>query len=136
TGKELIGRAIPQQRPHPEPRFLAVNCAAITANLLENQLFGPRKGPFTGADRDAAGLLVHAGPGTVLLDEIGELPPGTQAKLLRAIEQKEVFPVGANEPVRVEARILAATNKDLARAAAEGRFREDLSHRPNVVSIR
>jgi DNA-binding NtrC family response regulator len=138
TGKELMARAIHRfaQAARPtEGRFLAVNCAAIPADLLENQLFGHRKGAFTGADRDAVGIFAHAGAGTVFLDEIGELPLGTQAKLLRAIEQKEVFPVGANEPMKVEARILAATNKDLAREAAEGRFREDLFYRLNVVSI-
>ena len=139
TGKELMARAIhafAQAARPTDGRFLAVNCAAIPSELLESQLFGHRKGAFTGADRDAPGLFAHAGQGTVFLDEIGELPPGTQAKLLRAIEQKEVFPVGANEPVTVEARILAATNKDLARETAEGRFREDLFYRLNVVSIR
>src|SRR5262249_22117995 len=104
--------------------------------LLENQLFGHRKGAFTGADKDQAGVFVHAESGTVFLDEIGELPPATQAKLLRAIEQKEGFPVGANEPVLVEARILAATNKNLAAEVEQGRFREDLYYRLNVVSIR
>jgi DNA-binding NtrC family response regulator len=139
TGKELLARAVHRFAQAARPtdgRFLAVNCAAIPADLLENQLFGHRKGAFTGADRDSAGVFVHAGQGTVFLDEIGELPLGTQAKLLRAIEQKEVFPVGANEPVKVDARILAATNKDLAREVAEGRFREDLYYRLNVVSIR
>jgi DNA-binding NtrC family response regulator len=138
TGKELLARAVHRFAQAAKPtdgRFLAVNCAAIPPDLLENQLFGHRKGAFTGADRDSAGVFAHAGPGTVFLDEIGELPLGTQAKLLRAIEQKEVFPVGANEPVRVDARVLAATNKDLAREAAEGRFREDLYYRLNVVSI-
>jgi DNA-binding NtrC family response regulator len=135
TGKELVARAIHQQGPDPEARFLAVNCAAIPADLLENQLFGHRKGAFTGADRDQAGVFVHAGPGIVFLDEIGELPPGTQAKLLRAIEQKEVLPVGANEPVEVAARVLAATNKDLRREVEQGRFREDLFYRLNVVTI-
>ncbi|HXG08154.1 MAG TPA: sigma-54 dependent transcriptional regulator [Gemmataceae bacterium] len=135
TGKELIARAIHRQGPNPEGRFLPVNCAAIPPDLLENQLFGHRKGAFTGADRDQAGVFVHAGAGTVFLDEIGELPLATQAKLLRAIEQKEVLPVGANEPVRVEARVLAATNKDLAREVEQGRFREDLYYRLNVVTI-
>src|SRR5581483_9716849 len=135
TGKELVARAIHDQGGAPG-RFLAVNCAAIPHDLLENQLFGHRKGAFTGADREQAGVFVHAGAGTVFLDEIGEMALGTQAKLLRAIEQKEILPVGANEPVRVEARVLAATNKDLAKEAAEGRFREDLYYRLNVVSIR
>lgn len=135
TGKELIARAIHRQGPAPDARFLPINCAAIPAELLESQLFGRRKGAFTGADRDQAGLFVHAGEGTVFLDEIGELPPAMQAKLLRSIEQKEVQPVGANEPVTVEARVLAATNKDLKREVAEGRFREDLFYRLNVVMI-
>lgn len=139
TGKELMARAVHHfgQRVNPsDGRFIAVNCAAIPSDLLENQLFGHRKGAFTGADKDTAGVFAHAGTGTVFLDEIGELPLATQAKLLRAIEQKEVFPVGANEPVQVAARVVAATNKDLAKEAAEGRFREDLFYRLNVVSIR
>ncbi len=135
TGKELVARAIHAQGPHADARFLAVNCAAIPHELLENQLFGHRKGAFTGADREQAGVFVHAGAGTVFLDEIGELPSATQAKLLRAIEQKEILPVGANEPVQVEARVLAATNKDLAREVEQGRFREDLYYRLNVVTI-
>jgi DNA-binding NtrC family response regulator len=135
TGKELIARAIHRQGADPDARFLAVNCAAIPHDLLENQLFGHRKGAFTGADRDQPGVFVHAGSGTVFLDEIGELPHATQAKLLRAIEQKEVQPVGAAEPVRVEARVLAATNKDLKKEVDQGRFREDLFYRLNVVSV-
>jgi DNA-binding NtrC family response regulator len=135
TGKELIARAIHEQGGGKESRFLAVNCAAIPNELLENQLFGHRKGAFTGADRDQAGVFVHAGAGTVFLDEVGELAQATQAKLLRAIEQKEVLPVGANEPVQVEARVLAATNKDLGREVEQGRFREDLFYRLNVVCI-
>ena len=133
TGKELVARAIHDQGA--AGRFLAVNCAAIPHELLENQLFGHRKGAFTGADRDQAGLFVHAGAGTVFLDEVGEMPIATQAKLLRAIEQKEVLPVGANEPVRVEARVLAATNKDLMKEVEAGRFREDLYYRLNVVCV-
>jgi DNA-binding NtrC family response regulator len=135
TGKELIARAIHRQSNGADARFLPVNCAAIPSDLIENQLFGHRKGAFTGADRDQAGMFVHAGPGTVFLDEIGELPLATQAKLLRAIEQKEVLPVGADEPVAVRARILAATNKNLGREVELGRFREDLYYRLNVVSI-
>jgi DNA-binding NtrC family response regulator len=135
TGKELIARAIHRLGPDPDARFLAVNCAAIPHDLLENQLFGHRKGAFTGADRDQAGVFVHAGSGTVFLDEIAELGHATQAKLLRAIEQKEVLPVGANEPIRVAARVLAATNKDLRKEVAEGRFREDVFYRLNVVTI-
>jgi DNA-binding NtrC family response regulator len=152
TGKELVARAIhagnaergsritdPDGTARPTlraSRFIAVNCAAIPHDLLENQLFGHRKGAFTGADRDQAGVFVHAGAGTVFLDEIGEMPQAIQAKLLRAIEQKEVLPVGANEPLFVEARVLAATNKDLLREVEAGRFREDLYYRLNVVSVR
>jgi DNA-binding NtrC family response regulator len=135
TGKELIARAIHHQGTGRDGRFLALNCAAIPHDLLENQLFGHRKGAFTGADRDQAGVFLHAGNGTVFLDEIGELPAGTQAKLLRAIEQKEILPVGANEPVCVAARVLAATNKNLFQEVEQGRFREDLYYRLNVVSI-
>jgi DNA-binding NtrC family response regulator len=141
TGKELVARALHDQgvaarEEARTARFIAVNCAAIPHELLENQLFGHRKGAFTGADRDQAGVFVHAGVGTVFLDEVGEMPLATQAKLLRAIEQKEVLPVGANEPIRVEARVLAATNKDLFEEVEAGRFREDLYYRLNVVSIR
>jgi DNA-binding NtrC family response regulator len=142
TGKELIARAIhrlgdPAREGGGEPsRFIAVNCAAIPHDLLENQLFGHRKGAFTGADRDQAGVFVHAAGGTIFLDEIGELPLATQAKMLRAIEQKEIMPVGANEPLCVEARVLAATNKDLKREVEQGRFREDLYYRIHVVCIR
>jgi DNA-binding NtrC family response regulator len=146
TGKEVIARAIHQvsertDRPVDRaatqiaPRFVPINCAAIPHDLLENQLFGHRRGAFTGADRDHPGVFVHAGNGTVFLDEIGEMPPATQAKLLRVIEQKEILPVGAHEPCRVEARILAASNKDLKAAVAAGTFREDLFYRLNVVCI-
>jgi DNA-binding NtrC family response regulator len=135
TGKELVARAIHRQSAGADARFVPLNCAAIPHDLLENQLFGHRKGAFTGADRDQAGVFIHAGPGTVFLDEIGELPLATQAKLLRAIEQKEVLPVGADEPVAVKARILAATNKNLGHEVEHGRFREDLYYRLNVVSI-
>jgi DNA-binding NtrC family response regulator len=134
TGKELIARAIHHQGGG-DARFLAINCAAIPHDLLENQLFGHRKGAFTGADRDQTGVFIHAGAGTVFLDEIAELSSPTQAKLLRAIEQKEILPVGANEPVSFQARVLAATNKDLPREVEQGRFREDLFYRLNVVAI-
>ncbi len=138
SGKEVLARFIHRQSG-VEPakgRFLALNCAAIPNELIENQLFGHRRGAFTGADRDQVGVFIHAGAGTVFLDEIGELSPPMQAKLLRVIEQKEVLPVGANEPVQIEARIITATNKDLARETEAGRFREDLYYRLNVVSLR
>jgi len=135
TGKEVIARALHTAANRENNRFIPINCAAIPHDLLENQLFGHRKGSFTGADRDQPGVFVHAGNGTVFLDEIGEMPLATQAKLLRAIEQKEVMPVGANEPVKVEARVLAATNKDLQAEVEAGRFRADLFYRLNVVCI-
>src|SRR5262249_13780309 len=136
TGKELVARAIHQQSGASQARFIAINCAAIPHDLLENQLFGHRKGAFTGADRDQVGVLLHAGSGTVFLDEIGDLSPATQGKILRAIEQKEILPVGANEPIRFEARLLAATNRDLEKEVEAGRFREDLYYRLNVVRIK
>ena len=139
TGKELIARAIHEwgsdAAARGPSRFVAVNCAAIPHDLLENQLFGHRKGAFTGADRDQAGVFVHAGAGTVFLDEIGEMPLATQAKLLRAIEQKEMHAGRRQRTARVEARVLAATNKDLKREVEAGRFREDLFYRLNVVCI-
>ncbi len=137
TGKELLARAVHQfgQAARPDGRFLPVNCAAIPPDLIEGTLFGHQKGAFTGADRDTPGVFRHAAHGTVFLDEIGELPLPTQAKLLRVIEQREVFPVGADEPVATTARVVAATNKDLQAEADAGRFRPDLFYRLNVVSI-
>jgi DNA-binding NtrC family response regulator len=135
TGKELVARALHSLGPASDDLFLAINCAAIPHDLLENQLFGHVRGAFTGADRDHAGLFVAAGRGTVFLDEIGELPRSTQAKLLRAIENKEVLPVGATHPVSFHARMLAATNKNLAAEVAAERFRADLYYRLDVVSI-
>jgi DNA-binding NtrC family response regulator len=135
TGKELVARALHSLGPAPEELFLAINCAAIPHDLLENQLFGHVRGAFTGADRDRAGLFVAAGRGTVFLDEIAELSRSTQAKLLRAIENKEVLPVGATRPVSFQARVLTATNKELAAEVAAERFRTDLYYRLNVVTI-
>jgi DNA-binding NtrC family response regulator len=135
TGKELVARALHALGSDPDAPFLAINCAAIPHDLLENQLFGHVRGAFTGADRDHAGLFLAAGRGTVFLDEIGELPVATQSKLLRAIEAKEVLPVGATRPTPFGARIIAATNKDLTEEVAAGRFRADLYYRLNVVAI-
>jgi DNA-binding NtrC family response regulator len=135
TGKELVARALHTFGRDPDSVFLAINCAAIPHELLENQLFGHVRGSFTGADRDQAGLFVAAGHGTVFLDEIGELTKSTQAKLLRAIENKEVLPIGATRPVSFHARLVTATNKDLLAEVAAHRFRDDLYYRLNVVSI-
>ncbi len=136
TGKELVARALHGAGLDPDAPFLAINCAAIPDDLLENQLFGHVRGAFTGADRDQTGLFLAAGRGTVFLDEIGEMAAQTQAKLLRAIEAREVLPVGATRPVPVQARVLAATNQDLPAAVASNRFRADLFYRLNVVAIR
>jgi DNA-binding NtrC family response regulator len=135
TGKELVARAIHESSPDKTRKFLAVNCAAIPHELMESQLFGHRRGSFTGADREQAGLFAGVGAGTIFLDEIGELAIGVQAKLLRVIEQKEVLPVGATEPVVVHSRVIAASNRDLAKEVEACRFREDLFYRLNVVSI-
>ena len=135
TGKELVARALHAEGTAPHEAFLAINCAAIPHELLENQLFGHVRGAYTGADRDQEGLFIAAGAGTVFLDEIGELSRSTQAKLLRAIENKEVMPVGANRAVSFRARIVTATNKDLAAEVAADRFRPDLYYRLNVVTI-
>jgi DNA-binding NtrC family response regulator len=135
TGKELVARALHAAGPDREGVFLAVNCAAIPHDLLENQLFGHSRGAFTGADRDHAGLFVAAGTGTIFLDEIAELSPSTQAKLLRAMENKEVLPVGATRPISFQARLITATNKDLTAEVAAHRFRPDLYYRLNVVTI-
>ncbi len=135
TGKELVARALHGLGPDPGGPFLAVNCAAIPHELLESQLFGHVRGAFTGADRDHQGLFVAAGGGTAFLDEVGELAPATQAKLLRAIETKEVLPVGANRALPFAARIVAATNRDLPAEVAAGRFRADLFYRLHVVAI-
>jgi len=135
TGKELVARALHALGPAPDEVFLPVNCAAMPHDLLENQLFGHARGAYTGADRDQAGLFVAAGGGTIFLDEIAELSRSTQAKLLRAIENKEALPVGATRPVSFRARLLTATNKDLAAEVAADRFRADLFYRLNVVSI-
>ena len=135
TGKELAARALHALGVNPDAPFLAINCAAIPHDLLENQLFGHVRGAFTGADRDNVGLFRAAGAGSVFLDEIGELPLPTQAKLLRAIESREVLPIGATRPIAFKARVIAATNKDLSAEAAASRFRTDLYYRLNVVSI-
>jgi len=135
TGKELIAGAIHHHGPRKEGRFIPLNCAAIPAALLEAQMFGHVKGAFTGADSRSDGLLVAANGGTLLLDEIGDLPLELQPKLLRAVEQQSFLPVGATEPVNVDTRIIASTNVDLARAVEQGSFRKDLFYRLAVVTI-
>ncbi len=136
TGKELVARAIHGNGPKAGRPFLPVDCGSLVPTLVESELFGYVKGAFTGANRDKDGLLIAAADGTVFLDEIGELPLDLQAKLLRALQEREVRPVGGSQRVPMRARILAATNRDLKAMVEQGRFRKDLYYRLNVVSLR
>jgi DNA-binding NtrC family response regulator len=135
TGKELFARAVHHASPRAERRFLAFNCGAFTEELLANELFGHEKDAFTGATSAKKGLLEAADGGTVLLDEIGDMPPPMQVKLLRVIEDRLVFRVGGTDPVSLDIRIVAATNRDLKKRVEEGRFRSDLYYRLNVMSL-
>jgi len=135
TGKEVIAQAIHRVSPRAQAAFIGVNCAAIPENLLESELFGHVRGSFTGAATDKAGLFEQAHGGTLLLDEIGELPLGLQAKLLRALQEGEIRRVGDQRTRRIDVRVLAATARDLAAEVKAGRFREDLFYRVHVVTI-
>jgi two-component system response regulator PilR (NtrC family) len=135
TGKEVIARAIHHYSQVADRIFLPINCAAIPESLLESQLFGHIRGAFTGAISSQEGLFSRARNGTIFLDEIGEMPLGLQSKLLRAIEAKEILPVGSTEPVKIDVRIIAASNRDLKKMAEEGTFREDLYYRLAVIEI-
>ncbi|MBX3156741.1 MAG: sigma-54-dependent Fis family transcriptional regulator [Deltaproteobacteria bacterium] len=133
TGKELVARALHERGPRREHRFVALNCGAIPESLIDSELFGHAKGAFTGATTDRAGVFVEADGGTLFLDEIGDMPLGVQARLLRVLQESEVRPVGASGVRKVDVRVIAATHVELNTAVTEGRFRQDLFYRLNVV---
>jgi two-component system nitrogen regulation response regulator GlnG len=135
TGKELIARAIYQHSTRSKAPFMALNCAAIPENLLESELFGHEKGSFTGADRRRIGKFEQCNGGTILLDEIGDMPPALQAKILRLLQEQSFERVGGNETVRTDVRLIAATHRDLKALSAEGKFRADLYYRLSVFTI-
>ena len=135
SGKEVVARYIHARSDRADRSFYSINCGALPESLLESELFGHVKGSFTGAVRDKEGLLVAAGGGTFFLDEIGEMTPTTQVKLLRALQEREVIPVGATEPVKVDVRIIAATNRELEAEIRRGAFRSDLYYRLNVIAL-
>jgi Nif-specific regulatory protein len=136
TGKELVARGIHQASTRAEAAFVAVNCAAVPETLLESQLFGHRRGAFTGATQDQRGLFEAATGGTILMDEIGEMPGAMQAKLLRVLQDGEVVPLGDTRPRKVDVRVLSATNRDLNAEVSHGTFREDLYYRIAAFPIR
>jgi len=135
TGKELVAQALHQHSPRAGKPFVALNTAAIAAELLESELFGHERGAFTGADARRIGRFEQADGGTLFLDEIGDMSPALQTRLLRVLAESEFYRVGGQASIRVDVRVIAATNQDLARAVKEGRFREDLFHRINVMRI-
>jgi two-component system response regulator HydG len=136
TGKELVARALHVNSPRKNKPFVPLNCAALSETILESELFGHIKGAFTGADRERKGWFEHANGGTLFLDEIGDIPLSTQIKLLRVLETSEIVRVGTNDPIKVNVRLISATNRELADAISRGDFRQDLYHRLKVVSVK
>src|SRR6185369_8778978 len=135
TGKELVARTVHARGPRAEKPFVAMNCGAVSDTLLDSQLFGHRRGAFTGAVADNDGVFHAADGGTLFLDEIADIPSALQVKFLRAVQEREVVPLGSTRPVKVDVRLIAATNRDLAMEVRDGRFRSDLYYRVNVVPI-
>jgi two-component system, NtrC family, response regulator GlrR len=135
TGKEIIAKAIHLASPRRDKPFVAINCAALPETLLESELFGHEKGSFTGANRSTRGLFSQANEGTIFLDEIGDMPASIQAKLLRALQERQFYPVGSEKPVQVDVRIIVATNKNLEEEVTKGAFRQDLFYRLHVIPI-
>jgi two-component system response regulator HydG len=136
TGKELVAKALHNNSPRRYKPFVPLNCAALSENILESELFGHIKGAFTGADRERKGWFEHANGGTLFLDEVGDIPLSTQVKLLRVLESGEIVRVGTNEPIKVNVRLISATNRELNEAIATSTFRQDLFHRLKVVSVK
>lgn len=136
TGKELIAREIHYRSKRANGPFVSINCGALPKDLLESNLFGHQKGSFTGAIKDQMGLMQVAEGGTFFLDEVGEMDPDTQVKLLRALQEREIIPVGGQRPIKINVRLVAATNADLERDVQEGRFRSDLFYRLNVIPLK
>src|SRR4051812_24313145 len=136
TGKELVAKAIHNNSPRRYKPFVPLNCAALSENILESELFGHVKGAFTGADRERKGWFEHANGGTLFLDEVGDIPLSTQVKLLRVLESGEIVRVGTNEAIKVNVRLISATNRELSEGIGSGGFRQDLYHRLKVVSVK
>lgn len=135
TGKEMIAKAIHNKSYRKNKAFTVINCSCLNENTVESELFGHEKGAFTGADRQKIGLLERANNGTLVLDEIGDLKPKTQTKLLRLLQEGEIYRVGGNVPIRLNIRVICSTNKNLAEEVIKGRFREDLYYRINTIAI-
>ncbi len=136
TGKEVVARALHKHSPRAEKPFIALNMAAIPADLIESELFGHERGAFTGADRKRVGRFQQADGGTLFLDEIGDMPLPVQTRLLRVLAEGQFYPVGAHQPVKVDVRVIAATHRELEQLVDKGQFRDDLYHRLNVIRLR